>query len=59
MGRPHMGPCVRRDDDVETHTFAFSRRILPEFCYERPALQTEGAGNAGRLVRPPPRVRKS
>ena len=38
------------------HTFAYSRRNPPEFCYELPALPTEGAGNAGRLVRPPPRV---
>jgi hypothetical protein len=51
-----MDPGVRRDDDVERHTFAISRRIWPELCYQLPALSSEGAGNAGRLVRPQPRV---
>jgi hypothetical protein len=49
----------KKTNSILRHTFAFSRRVPPEFCYELPALQTEGAGNAGRLVRPPPRVRKS
>jgi hypothetical protein len=38
------------------YTFAISRHDLPEFCYQLPALSSEGAGNAGRLVRPQPRV---
>jgi hypothetical protein len=38
------------------HTFAFSRRNRPEFCSARSALSSEGAGNAGRLVRPQRRV---
>jgi hypothetical protein len=37
-------------------TSSFSRRVSPEFCYQHPALSSEGAGNAGRLVRPQPRV---
>ena len=41
------------------HTFTFSRRNPPEFGYQLPALPSEGAGNAGRLVRPLPHVRKS
>jgi hypothetical protein len=37
------------------HTLAFPRRDAPEFeANIRP--KTEGAGNAGRLVRPQPRV---
>ena len=32
-----------------------SARVMPDTF----ALPTEGAGNAGRLVRPPPHVRKS
>jgi hypothetical protein len=30
------------------HTFAFSPRVSREFHQKRPALQSEGAGNAGR-----------
>ena len=41
------------------HDSASPRRNPPEFCYQLPALPSEGAGNAGRLVRPLPRVRKS
>jgi hypothetical protein len=41
-----------------THTFAISPRHSREFCFERPALRTsEGAGNAGRAMRPQPCVR--
>ena len=40
------------------HKFAFSRRNPPEFYPARSALSSEGAGNAGRLVRPQRRVRK-
>jgi hypothetical protein len=36
---------------------AFSRRKAPEFCLHPLPLKSEGAGNAGRLVRPPPHVR--
>jgi hypothetical protein len=54
-----MGPCVRRDDDVGTHALAISRPIKPEFCQERSALSSEGAGNAGRPMRPRSRVRRS
>jgi hypothetical protein len=38
---------------------AFPRRDSPELCENFGPLQTEGAGNAGRLVRPLSRVRKS
>jgi hypothetical protein len=54
-----MGPRVRGDDNgvafVSTgRTFAFPRHKAPEVCVQlRPK---EGAGNAGRLVRPQPRV---
>src|ERR1035438_4449353 len=34
------------------HSFAISRRILPEVCYRILALPSEGAGNAGRPMRP-------
>jgi hypothetical protein len=38
------------------HTSAISRHV-PEFCYQPSALEkTEGAGNAGRPMRPQPRV---
>ena len=41
------------------HTFAFSRRKAPEVCLHPLPLKPEGAGNAGRLVRPLPHVRGS
>ncbi len=44
---------VAGNDD--RYTFAFSRRVSPEFCSAHSAL-LEGTGNAGRLVRPQPRV---
>jgi hypothetical protein len=34
----------------------FSRHDMPEVCQKLLALSSEGAGNAGRLVRPQPRV---
>ena len=37
------------------HAFAFPRRKSPEFCID-PLAQSEGAGNAGRSMRPQPRV---
>jgi hypothetical protein len=49
----------RNDVVLKSHTFAFSRRNPPEFCYQLPALSSEGAGNAGRPMRPPQRVRRS
>src|SRR5439155_23601301 len=39
------------------HTFAFPRRESPELCMNLSPFETEGAGNAGRLMRPQPRVR--
>jgi hypothetical protein len=45
--------CARNDAE---HKSAFPRRISPGFCSARSVLQTEGAGNAGRLVRPQRRV---
>jgi hypothetical protein len=39
-----------------SHTPAFSRRDAPEVYWKRPALSTEGAGNAGRPMRPQPGV---
>jgi hypothetical protein len=42
------------------HTSTFSRRISPEVCQQIPALSNhKGAGNAGRPMRPPLRVRRS
>jgi hypothetical protein len=38
------------------HSFAISPHHSREFCFEFPALKTEGAGNAGRPERPQPRV---
>ena len=38
------------------HSFAISPPVSREFCLEIPALQSEGAGNAGRPMRPQPRV---
>ena len=42
----------------DKHTFAFSQRKAPEFCYRRPALTTEGAGNAGCALHPRSRAQK-
>jgi hypothetical protein len=39
------------------HASAISRRDLPELCMNPSAQETKGAGNAGRLMRPRPRVR--
>ena len=52
-----------QDDDGECGAIEFIRRnsaisprISREFCLEPSALQSEGAGNAGRPMRPQPRV---
>jgi len=39
-----------------TYSFTIPRRETPEFYPARSAFSSEGAGNAGRLVRPQPRV---
>jgi hypothetical protein len=39
------------------YTSAISPRRAREFCRKRPALESEGAGNAGRWMRPQPCVR--
>jgi hypothetical protein len=38
------------------YAFAISRRVSPELYRKFPALENEGAGNAGRPMRPQPRV---
>jgi hypothetical protein len=61
---PHPNPLsasTARRDPVRTgrgrkHGFAISPRISREFYLKAPALQSEGAGNTGRLMRPQPRV---
>ena len=40
----------------DERNFAFSRRDAPEFCRNIPPSTSEGAGNAGRPMRPQPRV---
>ena len=54
---------LRGDDDGECGAIEFIRRnsaisprIAPEFCWEFLTLRSEGAGNAGRPMRPQPRV---
>jgi hypothetical protein len=42
---------------VLTHTFAFPRRDASGLCKKLSPQKAEGAGNAGRLVRPQRRVR--
>jgi hypothetical protein len=40
-----------------SHAFAISPHLLREFCQQRSAFrQSEGAGNAGRSMRPQPHV---
>jgi hypothetical protein len=39
-----------------THDFAISRRDVPELCKNHSPLKKQGAGNAGRSMRPQPRV---
>ena len=48
-----MGPRVRGDDVqiVVRHTLTFPRRVSHARVMHRFALETEGAGNAGRLGR--------
>lgn len=38
------------------HDIAISRPDTPEVCQKLPALRLEGAENAGRPMRPQPRV---
>jgi hypothetical protein len=46
---PHPNPLPARTGRGRSkHTFAFSRRISPEFCKETSRPPSEGAGNAGR-----------
>jgi hypothetical protein len=57
-----MGPALRRDDSefadsVFKQPAAFSRHDLPEFCNLVALSLTEGAGKAGRRLRPQHRVR--
>jgi hypothetical protein len=63
MGRE--SPCIahralagRGDDDCifRSHNFAISPHTSRELCWKSPALVSEGVGNAGRQVRPQPRV---
>jgi hypothetical protein len=44
--------------DDSAYTFAFSRRDASEACQSSRLLNPEGAGNAGRLMRPQPCVQK-
>jgi hypothetical protein len=48
-------PAFAGHDD-RGHTLTISPRLAREFCRKRPALNSEGAGNAGRLARPQPCV---
>jgi hypothetical protein len=42
---------------VRRHKFAISPRLAREFCFDvLPFRRSEGAGNAGRPLRPQPRV---
>jgi hypothetical protein len=45
-----------RTASFNKHGFAISRRMRPKICWKLPALYSEGAGNAGRPMRPQPRV---
>ena len=47
---------VSLDEMQAKYRFAISRRETPEGCMIRYPLKTEGAGNAGRPMRPQPRV---
>jgi hypothetical protein len=49
-------PRLKRGMTVEERDSAFSRRDAPEVFMKFVPLRTEGAENAGRLVRPQPRV---
>jgi hypothetical protein len=60
-----MGPGAEAGTTAEnvaafafySHAFAISPRVSREFCWKLPALfDSEGAGNAGRPMRPPPHV---
>jgi hypothetical protein len=41
---------------IRKHGFAISRRLRPRFALTSPSEESEGAGNAGRSMRPQPRV---
>jgi hypothetical protein len=41
---------------ASSHNFAISPHVLREFCRSFRSLKSEGAGNAGRSMRPQPRV---
>ena len=52
-----MGPCVRRDDDMGTCLRDLAAHFARGLLLNSSPLPSEGAGNAGRPMRPPPRVR--
>jgi hypothetical protein len=52
-----MGPCVRRDDDMGTCLRDLAAHFARGLLLNSGPLPSEGAGNAGRPMRPPPRVR--
>jgi hypothetical protein len=54
LTRPEGG---KKTNSIFKQRVALPRHKVPELCKKLPALSTEGAGNAGRLVRPPPHVR--
>ena len=59
--RPHKGGGNRRsaqrsDSIFKQQRFAISPRDPREFCQNLPLSETEGAGNAGRAMRPQPRM---
>src|SRR5690242_6838167 len=47
-----------RNDEGERHTSAFPRHDLPEVLHLVGPLRSEGAGKAGRRLRPQSRVRR-
>jgi hypothetical protein len=50
------GCPLSRGMTIEKHTFAISPRLAREFCRKRQPSKSEGAGNAGRSMRPQPRM---
>ena len=52
----NYGGQIAPRNDVERHTSAFSRHDMSEVCKNLIALETKGAGNAGRSTRPQPRM---
>jgi len=49
---PHHAQERVGGGELTVHTFAISRRDAPELCQDSLTLQPEGAGNAGRPMRP-------